>query len=232
MLLIRPWNCQSVTTWNWVPENHYQEQFGRICQVLAGFSHSFCPRLVREFLHALALPRRHESLLERLQAVRTSTENLFAHRLSPLSLLVWKKYFYLFERNNSTSLKEILLLVWKKYIYSCPNLVLAKMKELISRPFVGQIQFQLVLLKRIETESAVGCLVFLSRSLFLFPRSLPAQSCSACRLTLCKYCWKDEKYLWAPKSETAAVSPLERVQNFQRASNKWKVIEMNVFFSD
>ena len=34
------------------------------------------------------------------------------------------------------------------------------MEELISRPFVGQIQFQLVLLKRIETESAVGCLVF------------------------------------------------------------------------
>ena len=34
------------------------------------------------------------------------------------------------------------------------------MEELISRSFVGQIQFQLVLLKRIETESAVGCLVF------------------------------------------------------------------------
>ena len=35
-----------------------------------------------------------------------------------------------------------------------------KSEELISRPFVGQIQFQLVLLKRIETESAVGCFVF------------------------------------------------------------------------
>ena len=46
------------------------------------------------------------------------------------------------------------------------------MEELISRPFVGQIEFQLVLLKRIETESAMGGLVFLSRSLFLFPRSL------------------------------------------------------------
>ena len=45
-------------------------------------------------------------------------------------------------------------------MYSCPNLVIRKMEELISRPFVGQIQFQLVLLKRIETESAVGCLVF------------------------------------------------------------------------
>ena len=45
-------------------------------------------------------------------------------------------------------------------IYSCPHLVRPKSEELISRPFVGEIQFQLVLLKRIETESAVGCLVF------------------------------------------------------------------------
>ena len=41
------------------------------------------------------------------------------------------------------------------------HLVLPNMEELISRPFVGQIQFQLVLLKRIETESAIGCLVFI-----------------------------------------------------------------------
>ena len=44
--------------------------------------------------------------------------------------------------------------------YSCPNLVVAKMEELISRPFVGQIQFQLVLQKDMGTESAIGCLVF------------------------------------------------------------------------
>ena len=29
--------------------------------------------------------------------------------------------------------------VFMLYLYSCPNLVVAKMEELISRPFVGQI---------------------------------------------------------------------------------------------
>ena len=47
------------------------------------------------------------------------------------------------------------------------------MEELISRPFVGQIQFQLVLQKHISTESAIGCLVFSLALTFLFPRSLP-----------------------------------------------------------
>ena len=45
-------------------------------------------------------------------------------------------------------------------LYSCPNLVMPKMEELISRPFVGQIQFRLVLQKDMGTESAIGCLVF------------------------------------------------------------------------
>ena len=49
--------------------------------------------------------------------------------------------------------------------YSCPHLVRPKSEELISRPFVGEIQFQLVLLKRVETESAMGCFFFLLRSL-------------------------------------------------------------------
>ena len=53
------------------------------------------------------------------------------------------------------------------------------MEELISRPFVGQIQFQLVLQKDMGTESAIGC------------------GCG------CGY----------------GCECLERVQNFQRASN-------------
>ena len=45
--------------------------------------------------------------------------------------------------------------------YSCPNLVSPKSEELISRPFLGEIQFRLVLLKRMGTESAIGCLFFI-----------------------------------------------------------------------
>ncbi len=48
---------------------------------------------------------------------------------------------------------------------------------------------------------------FFSRAhFFCFPEVCRAQSCSACRLTLWKYGWKDEKYLWAPKSQTAAAT--------------------------
>ena len=50
--------------------------------------------------------------------------------------------------------------------------------------------------------------VFSRAHFFCFPEVCRAQSWTACRLTLWKYGWKDEKYLWAPKSETAAVSPL------------------------
>ncbi len=54
-------------------------------------------------------------------------------------------------------------------IYSCPHLVRPKSEELISRPFVGEIQFQLVLLKRMGTESAIGCLFFIHQALLFCP---------------------------------------------------------------
>ena len=41
------------------------------------------------------------------------------------------------------------------------NIHRPKSEELISRPFVGEIQFRLVLLKRMGTESAIGCLFFI-----------------------------------------------------------------------
>ena len=48
---------------------------------------------------------------------------------------------------------------------------------------------------------------FFSRAhFFCFPEVCRAQSCSACRPTLWKYGWKDDKYLWAPKSQTAAAT--------------------------
>ena len=46
---------------------------------------------------------------------------------------------------------------------------------------------------------------FFSRAHFsCFPEVCRAQSWTACRLILCKYGWKDEKYLWAPKTEAAS----------------------------
>ena len=57
------------------------------------------------------------------------------------------------------------------YAYSCPNLVRPKSEELISRPFVGEIQFQLVLLKRMGTESAIGCLIFYPPGTFFLPHT-------------------------------------------------------------
>ena len=51
--------------------------------------------------------------------------------------------------------------------YSCPNLVRPKSEELISRPFVGETQFQLVLQKRMGSESAIGCF-FSSTRYFCF----------------------------------------------------------------
>ena len=53
--------------------------------------------------------------------------------------------------------------------YSCPHLVRPKSEELISRPFVGEIQFQLVLLKHMGTESAIGCLFFIHQVLLFCP---------------------------------------------------------------
>ena len=48
---------------------------------------------------------------------------------------------------------------------------------------------------------------FFSRAhFFCFPEVCRAQSCSACRPTLWKYGWKDDKYLCAPKSQTAAAT--------------------------
>ena len=57
--------------------------------------------------------------------------------------------------------------------YSWPSLVWPNTEELISRPFVGENRFRLVLLKRMSTENAVGCLLWLSRSLFFVFHSLP-----------------------------------------------------------
>ena len=53
--------------------------------------------------------------------------------------------------------------------YSCPHLVRPKSEELISLPFVGEIQFQLVLLKPMGTESAIGCLIFIHQVLLFCP---------------------------------------------------------------
>ena len=48
---------------------------------------------------------------------------------------------------------------------------------------------------------------FFSRAhFFCFPEVCRAQSWTACRPTLWKYGWKDDKYLWAPKSQTAAAT--------------------------
>ena len=58
------------------------------------------------------------------------------------------------------------------------------MEELISRPFVGQIQFQLVLLKRIETESAVGCLVFSLALTFFVSQKFAALKAGQLRLRM------------------------------------------------
>ena len=95
------------------------------------------------------------------------------------------------------------------------------MEELISRSFVGQIQFQLVLLKRIETESAVGCLVFSLALTFLFPRSLPCSklfSLPAHSLEI----WLERWQILVSTKESDgcgySCECLERVQNFQRAS--------------
>ena len=43
------------------------------------------------------------------------------------------------------------------------------MEELISRPFVSEIQFRLVLQKRMGTESAIGCLFFIHQVLLFCP---------------------------------------------------------------
>ena len=61
----------------------------------------------------------------------------------------------------------------KTMTYSWPSLVWPNTEELISRPFVGENWFRLVLPKRVSTENAVGCLLWLSRSLFFVFHSLP-----------------------------------------------------------
>ena len=59
------------------------------------------------------------------------------------------------------------------FFYSWPSLVRPNTEELISRHFVGENRFRLVPLKRMSTENAVGCLLWLSRSLFFVFHSLP-----------------------------------------------------------
>ena len=54
-----------------------------------------------------------------------------------------------------------------KASYSCPCLVVQYTEELISRTFLGEIQFQLVSQDRISAQNAIGYLVFVSRSLFV-----------------------------------------------------------------
>ena len=61
------------------------------------------------------------------------------------------------------------MLVLALHTYSCPNLVRPKSEELISRPFVGETQFQLVLQKRMGSESAIGCFFFIHQVLLFCP---------------------------------------------------------------
>ena len=58
-----------------------------------------------------------------------------------------------------------------KHNFLDAHLVRPKSEELISRPFVGEIQFQLVLLKRMGTESAIGCLIFYPPGTFFLPHT-------------------------------------------------------------
>ena len=61
-------------------------------------------------------------------------------------------------QNDITDLKDI---------YSCPCLVVEYTEELISRTFLGEIQFRLVSQDRVRSQNGIGCLVFVSRSLFV-----------------------------------------------------------------
>ena len=90
-----------------------------------------------------------------------------------------------FRSYNRRRISEICLnhLIWKGNLkrgpfkgvrqlqskYSCPHIVRPKSEELISRPFVGEIQFRLVLQKRMGTESAIGCMFFIHQVLLFCP---------------------------------------------------------------
>ena len=118
-----------------------------------------------------------------------------------------------------------MFLSYKSYCFFIRNLILSQSSDVeevqlskSSRSKNGGAYFSAVCGSNLVPVSATEAhwhrvcdrlLGFFSRAhFFCFPEVCRAQSCSACRLTLWKYGWKDEKYLWAPKSETAAVSPL------------------------
>ena len=50
----------------------------------------------------------------------------------------------------------------KLICYSCPCLVVQYTEELISRTFLGEIQFRLVSQDRVRSQNGIGCLVFVS----------------------------------------------------------------------
>ena len=81
----------------------------------------------------------------------------------------WQKSLLKKWKSESESVTPSLFAV----TYSWPSLVWPYTEELISRPFVGENRFRLVLQKRMSSENAVGCLACLSRSLFLVFHSLP-----------------------------------------------------------
>ena len=56
---------------------------------------------------------------------------------------------------------------YQKHKYSCPCLVVQYTEELISRTFLGEIQFWLVSQDRVRSQNGIGCLVFVSQSLFV-----------------------------------------------------------------
>ena len=55
------------------------------------------------------------------------------------------------------------------FCYSCPRLKRHKTEELISRPFVGENWFRLVLQNRMSAENALGYFFFINHVLFFCP---------------------------------------------------------------
>ena len=80
-----------------------------------------------------------------------------------------------FVEKNDLSKKKNLS---KNYLYSWVRLVRPYTEELISRPFVGENRFRLVLQARMGPENAIGCIIFPPGATFFCPNFAHCFRCS------------------------------------------------------
>ena len=73
--------------------------------------------------------------------------------------------FVIFLHSSNCIKKETL------HIYSWVRLVWPYTEELISRPFVGENRFRLVLQARMGPENAIGCIIFPPGATFFLPQT-------------------------------------------------------------